>query len=239
MWDKWVAEKQYFNKFRIVGKGIEVLNIKEKFDCKDKIIIDDWSILKLAFYGEVFDIKKSSSNPSKIEKKNENIIKENIENALMLQLFKTEGYEVNDFMKLSLNFQNETMYYYNTIEKKLKSYEISTQGFKLEQTYGSIATGIVKYEEDNITYTASFSFNKNASDSAISDFEANLIKGTAESFCSEYLSKVVDLCDELTLNNNKFINFTKKLKDNKDFIENCYKLIEQIENSKKDDSNTL
>ena len=57
MWDKWISDDQYFNVFRVVGHGINVLDIKELFHCKAEkgFLMDNWSWLKVDYYGSDFE----------------------------------------------------------------------------------------------------------------------------------------------------------------------------------------
>ncbi|MBM6977345.1 lectin-like protein [Intestinimonas butyriciproducens] len=141
MWDKWVDDDQYFNIFRVVDYGIEILDVEEPFRCnaENGFLMDDWSWLKMDYYGNDFQFVGVPSPPESL--------KGVLQTGLMLAIA-SEGnvVEVGGIEFISVDTDEFIFSVYSPQQKRVITYtleDISVTGLGL--TTGKVATGQFKY----------------------------------------------------------------------------------------------
>lgn len=141
MWDKWVQDDQYFNIFRVVDHGIEILDVKEPFHCnaENGFIMDDWSWLKVDYYGSDFQFV---GVPSPSES-----LKGILQTGLMLAIA-SEGQivEFGGIEYIGVDADEYIFSVYSPQQKQVITYtleDISVTGLGL--TTGKVATGQFRY----------------------------------------------------------------------------------------------
>lgn len=158
---EWFKDTQSFGTLHIVEAGFEAIEIKKIFDA-EKIVFDNWDILKKNYYGDCIELKYFPKN-SILEKNIPKYVKENIQSGLMLSIL-DGGIEipfVNKFLFVSMDEKDLEFYYYNKENKEIRRYtlDIYYQGVKMT---GNAGFGLVTYKENEKEYTYYIMFDKKA-----------------------------------------------------------------------------
>lgn len=236
---KWFNPTQSLGILHILNGGLETIDIVKKFNC-EKIISDNWNILKGNFYDEDFNLTRISG-PIKCD---EQII-ENIQSSLMRIIYEG-GYKIpfiDDFSFVSIDKKGEEFFYYDNISNKIKNYKIDVyyNGTKMN---GIAGFGTITYYENNQSYKYAISFSKDTMKKMQQDFiniskktyvnsvkdelKANLFKGMIK---SKLYSDFYDLTENLSemnevANGDKPDILIQCLLDNKDNLNKYRNLIE-------------
>lgn len=142
VWNKIIDEELYFNKFRIVGNGIEVLDVKEPFHCysTDGFVADDWSWLLYDYYGEDFLI--ASASTSKVNNWEHSLI----QTGAMLAIAQHKENFAGS-MIWGMNLDEYTFSAYNARTKRIEKYTLNDINITtVDMASGSAITGSVYYQ---------------------------------------------------------------------------------------------
>lgn len=222
MWAKIIDEPLHFNIFRVVGNGIEVLDVKEPFRCynPEGFIMDDWSWLKLDYYGEDFQFTDVQPNTSELQ----NILQTGVMLAIAREGEKIKLWEGIDY--ISVNVDSFSYQICDPKTKKLNTYTLQNVNISGEElTGGSAIAGqfnyngrlyavsmkpelMVKIWED-FKDTATIGAIKEVGDVYLGAYK-NLIKATINEFLPKNISDSLEM--------------TKMIKDCKDILRKYYEL---------------
>ena len=142
VWNKIIDEELYFNKFRIVGNGIEVLDVKEPFHCysTDGFVADDWSWLLYDYYGEDFLI--ASASTSKVNNWEHSLIQTGAMLAIAQHKENFAGSMIG-----GMNLDEYTFSAYNARTKRIEKYTLNDINITtVDMASGSAITGSVYYQ---------------------------------------------------------------------------------------------
>ncbi len=140
MWAKLLSEDQYFNVFRVVGRGFEVLKIREPFAAAE-LVADDWSWLTMDYYGTDFQF---SGSPMPSES-----VRGILQAGVMLAIAREGEYtdaQAGGLRYLTVDAEDFTFSYFDPDAEEVRSCTVDvtvTMGVVMEQ--GSAVTGTVRY----------------------------------------------------------------------------------------------
>lgn len=222
--------RQYFNILRIKGNGIEALNIKETFECKNGMIPDNWDILKMPYYGEEFSLSLDYLGSSPKIKSMKDIpeqVKSNIQVAIMRTIYEKgrKGSIFDGFDFVSVDEKDLIYYYYNKKNKKiLYKFDINYSGV---QMMGSVGFGNVTYTENGKVYSFILNSNKEVMNKAIKDFQMAVKSHIIVESGKEVILNTIksNIIDELPDSIKEVYKITEALKENKDYIEAYFDII--------------
>ncbi len=222
MWSKIIDEQQYFNRFHVVGNGIEVLEVKEPFRCLDSsgFVMDDWSWLKLDYYSE--DFQFTSTKPA--TKDLQNIL----QTGVMLAIAK-EGEMKNiwgGFDFIAVNADSFSYQVYDSKAKKLKTYTLQNVNISGEKVgVGSAIFGQFYYNGQLYVVSMDPKLAVNIWEDFKNTATIGAIKEVGNVYLGAYKNLIkVSINEFLPENLSNSLEMTKMIKDCADVLRKYYEL---------------
>ena len=248
MWNKWwPTEDQYFNKLILKDRGIESLDVKEVFDCKNGFVVNDWSFLTEAAYnGNLFILEPIGMSKTtftlglKKRPDRQDEILGNVHSGVMRLIAEKGKKKKVDGLSMAFVCQAEKDYYYINSNGDVCKYSISVNytGTNTNNGYGTVT-----YEESGEEYVFMFAGPPENIAIGIEEFKKEVLKyakGKLENITSEYsavykdsLRAMVAECFGTTSNVIQQLEkgvkeFSEELKKQNDELQQYYKTMKAL-----------